>query len=121
MAVRTTSGGEPKTPRTSSTAQSGRARDARHGITAEEWLAQLESQDWCCPICDKTGAEVKWNIDHEHVRGWEKMKAKDKKRYWRGILCAYDNYRRVHSSNSADVTRRILHYLEAYEARKGKV
>jgi hypothetical protein len=91
---------------------------ARYGITAEEWLAQLESQDWCCPICDKTGADVKWNIDHEHVRGWEKMKAKDKKRYWRGILCAYDNYRRVHSSNSAAVTRRILDYLEAYEKRR---
>ena len=91
---------------------------ARYGITAEEWLEQLAAQGWCCPICEKTGPAVKWNIDHEHVRGWEKMKAGAKKQYWRGILCAYCNYRRVHSSNSAAIAQRIVDYVRRYEERR---
>lgn len=91
---------------------------ARYGMTAEEWLELLAGQGWCCPICDKTGKGVKWNTDHEHVRGWDKMPAKERRLYTRGILCAYCNYRRVHSSISADIAQRIADYIRRYEARR---
>jgi hypothetical protein len=91
---------------------------ARYGLTSGEWLALLAAQDWKCPICDKTGADVKWNTDHEHARGWDKMKPAEKKRFTRGILCAYCNYRRVHSSISADIAQRIATYIATYEKRR---
>jgi len=90
----------------------------RYGLTSEEWLELLAGQDWMCPICDKTGADVKWNTDHEHVRGWEKMKPAEKKAFTRGILCAYCNYRRVHSSISANIAQRIADYIRRYESRR---
>lgn len=90
----------------------------RYGITREQWLELLAAQDWKCPICDKTGPDVKWNTDHEHVRGWDKMSDKERARYTRGILCAYCNHRRVHSSISGDVAQRIADYIKAYEARR---
>lgn len=91
---------------------------ARYGLTSEEWLELLAAQGWMCPICDKTGKDVKWNTDHEHARGWEKMKPAEKKRYTRGVLCAYCNYRRVHSSISANIAQRIATYIAKYEARR---
>ena len=91
---------------------------ARYGLTSDEWLGLLAGQDWCCPICLKTGEDVKWNTDHEHARGWEKMKPEQKKQFTRGILCSYCNYRRVHSSISAEIAQRIADYIRKYEERK---
>jgi DNA-directed RNA polymerase subunit RPC12/RpoP len=93
---------------------------ARYGMTVEDWLELLAEQDWMCPICDKTGPEVKWNIDHEHARGWEKMSDKEKREYTRGILCAYCNHRRVHSTISAKIAQRIADYIRRYEERKAR-
>jgi hypothetical protein len=92
---------------------------ARYGLSAEEWLGLLAAQGWKCPICLKDAADVKLNTDHEHVRGWEKMKPSQKKEYTRGVLCNYCNYRRVHSTISGKIAQRIADYINAYETRKG--
>jgi DNA-directed RNA polymerase subunit RPC12/RpoP len=90
----------------------------RYGITADQWLQLLADQGWKCPICLKTGPDVKWNTDHEHVRGWDKLSDKERARYTRGILCAYCNHRRVHSSNTAVIAFRIAVYIFKYELRR---
>ena len=92
----------------------------RYGITREQWLELLAAQDWKCPICDKTGSDVKWNTDHEHVRGWEKMSDRERAKYTRGILCAYDNHRVVHSKISAKTAFRIAIYIFKYELRRAR-
>lgn len=91
----------------------------RYGLTTDEWLGLLAAQGWKCPICLKDAADIKLNTDHEHARGWEKMKPEQKKEYARGILCAYCNYRRVHSTISGEIAQRIADYIGAYEKRKG--
>lgn len=90
----------------------------RYGLTAFEWLALLAGQGWRCPICRKRGAGVTWNTDHDHVPGWTKKSAEERRRYVRGVLCAYCNHRRVNSRMPALEARRIADYLAAYEARR---
>lgn len=90
----------------------------RYGLTALDWLALLSGQGWRCPVCRKTGAAVKWNTDHDHVPGWAKRTPEERRRYVRGVLCAFCNHRRVNSRMSAAEAARIADYLAAYEARR---
>lgn len=90
----------------------------RYGITALEWLELLARQGWRCPICLKHARLVKLNTDHDHVPRWKYMAPDERRRYVRGVLCAYCNHRRVNSRMSALEARRIADYLAAYEARR---
>ena len=89
----------------------------RYGLTVDEWLALLAGQGWKCPICSKrTG--VRWTTDHEHVPGWRAKPPHERKLYVRGVLCSWDNHRRVHSRMSAAEAQRIADYFARYEARR---
>lgn len=89
----------------------------RYGLTGDEWLALLAAQGWRCPICMKrTG--VRWTTDHDHVPGWKHKSAEQRRRFVRGVLCAYCNHRRVNSRMGAAEAVRIARYLAAYEARR---
>jgi hypothetical protein len=90
----------------------------RYGLTAAEWLGLLKAQGWRCPICLKRGAGVRWNTDHHHVPRWKTMPPSERRRYVRGVLCAYCNFRRVNSRMPADEAARIADYLRAYETRR---
>lgn len=90
----------------------------RYGLDRDEWLVLMASQGWRCPVCLKTGASVKWNTDHDHVPLWSKRPPEERKRYVRGVLCVYCNFRRVNSRMPADEARRIADYLSAYEIRR---
>jgi hypothetical protein len=92
----------------------------RYGLTAAQWLRLFKAQGWRCPICRKSGAGVRWNTDHDHVPGWKVMPAAERRRYVRGVLCAYCNYRRVNSRMPATEAQRIADYLAAYEARRDR-
>ena len=96
----------------------GAATLRRYGLTALEWLELLAGQGWRCPICEKTGAGVRWNTDHDHVPGWKAMPPERRRLYVRGVLCAYCNHRRVNSRMSATEALRIANYLAAYEKRR---
>jgi len=90
----------------------------KYGLTAEEWLALLEGQGWRCPVCRRPARTLRLNIDHDHVPMWAKLQPEDRKRYVRGVLCTYCNFRRVNSRMPADEAARIAAYLAAYEARR---
>lgn len=92
----------------------------RYGMTAAQWLRLFKGQGWRCPVCRKSGAGVRWNTDHDHVPGWAKKSDKERRRYVRGVLCAYCNFRRVNSRMPAAEAQRIADYLAAYEARRDK-
>lgn len=88
----------------------------RYGLEVGEWLALLAGQRWRCPICHRTRA--RWNTDHDHVPGWKRLPAEERKRYVRGVLCAYCNHRRVNSRMTSAEAGRIARYLAAYERRR---
>lgn len=88
-----------------------------YGLTVDEWLGLLASQDWRCPICLKRNQ--RWNTDHEHVARWKYMEPEERKRYVRGVLCWHCNHKKVHSHMPAAEVKRIVAYLEAYEKRRG--
>jgi Recombination endonuclease VII len=55
---------------------------ASHGITPEEYDAQLEAQGGCCAICGRKMGRVSFAFDHDHdhcERGCREC--------WRGLLC----------------------------------
>lgn len=95
----------------------GAATLRRYGLTVDDWLALLAGQGWRCPVCQKR-AGVRWNTDHDHVPGWKQKPPDERRRYVRGVLCAYCNHRRVNSRMSAAEAARIAAYLAAYEARR---
>lgn len=90
----------------------------RYGITRGDWLDIIARQGWVCPVCLKGSGSTRWNVDHEHVPGWSKRPPEERKRYVRGVLCVYCNFRRVNSRMPADEARRIADYLAAYEIRR---
>lgn len=87
----------------------------KYGMTEQDWLEMLQEQGWKCPVCLRR--VKRFVTDHEHVAGWGKMTPANRKRYVRGLLCIYDNYRVVPSTMTAAESQRISIYLGAYEAR----
>jgi hypothetical protein len=89
----------------------------KYGLVEEEWLALLAGQGWKCPICQRGASTLTLNTDHRHIPGWGKKPPEERKRYVRGVLCAWCNHRRVHSEMGAVEAQRIADYFKAFEAR----
>lgn len=94
-----------------------RATLRRYGLTELEWLEMLAAQGWRCPVCRRR--VERFVTDHEHVRGWSKLPPDQRKRYVRGALCIFDNYKVVPSRMTAVEAARMAEYLRAYETRRG--
>lgn len=89
----------------------------RYGLGQLEWLERLAAQGWRCPICLRR--VHKFVTDHEHVKGWKDLPPDERKRYFRGVLCVYDNYKVVPSRMTAEEAARMVRYLHRYEERRG--
>lgn len=65
-----------------------------YGITLLEYSEMFENQNGCCAICGRHQSNFKkvLNVDHQHIKDYEKMKSEDKKKYVRGLLCYRCNY-----------------------------
>ncbi len=60
----------------------------KYGLSYNEWLALYWEQKGKCAICHnnfKPGSRI--NVDHQHVKGWNKMAPEQRKGYIRGLLC----------------------------------
>jgi hypothetical protein len=90
----------------------------KYGLTVIEWLQLLAAQGWVCPICER--GNRRWNTDHEHVAGWDKMPPEERKRYVRGVLCWNCNHKIVSNLRHAEVVQRIADYFRAYEKRRAE-
>lgn len=88
----------------------------RYGITLYEWLSMLNAQRWACGCCGKT--QQLWNIDHHHVKGWNKMSKAERKKWVRGILCWRCNKLVVGSHLTYEESKKITTYLRLFEARR---
>ncbi len=87
----------------------------RYGMTEADFLELAASQNNCCFICEKEFESL--CIDHEHVKGWKKMPPSERKKYVRGLVCIYDNFRLLPKGMTLAKARRIIKYLERYQGK----
>lgn len=74
-------------------------------------------QGFVCYICEKLPPSRRLFIDHEHVRGFKRLPAEQRKNFVRGLVCSTCNYRILHKhATLAKLTRAVL-YLQEYYAR----
>lgn len=78
----------------------------------------VEEQKGLCPICAEDLSGRPTVIDHEHVRGWKKMRPRYRRQYVRGILHSFCNSHVVGRFVTLAKLIRAVRYLEAFERRK---
>jgi len=94
----------------------------KYGMTSAMWYTLLDLQDGKCPICQREFTnELRPCIDHEHVRGYKKMKQENKRHFVRGLVCNYDNRRRIPTNSkgitATEIAFNVYQYLTDYDAR----
>jgi hypothetical protein len=90
----------------------------RYGLTAAEWLAILKAQGNVCAVCRKVPLNGRLCTDHEHVKGWKKMKPEQRRLYVRGMLCFFCNHYLVGRSITVAKAEATVLYLRTYETRR---
>ena len=85
-----------------------------YGMTREEWLTILKGQGWRCPICGRVPKSGRFVIDHEHVKGWKKMKREQRRLYVRGIVCFLCNGKCLSKWTTVERARAVVKYFSAY-------
>lgn len=86
----------------------------KYGMTVEEWREIAEGQGWVCAICRRVPQSGRLCIDHEHVRGWKRMKPEDRRRYVRGVICFLCNGKCVNKWMTVERAAAVLEYLTKY-------
>ena len=90
----------------------------RYGLSRYDWIVIMNRQNWVCAICHQKPGKGRLAIDHEHVKGWKKMKPDQRKLYVRGLCCWFDNHYRLARGATVENLRSAADYLESYEIRK---
>ena len=90
----------------------------KYGLSEAEWCLLLADQDGGCGACGKVPSTGRLYIDHEHLRGWSKMKPEERTKYVRGLLCYMCNKFRLARGATVENLLGAAHYLERYQARK---
>ncbi len=62
-----------------------------YGITLAEYNRCAALSDNACWICGSRPKTRRLHTDHKHVKGYKKMPPEEKRKYVRGILCAWCN------------------------------
>lgn len=92
---------------------------AKYGITREDWRAIAKAQGSVCVICQRLPPSRRLAIDHEHVPGWKKMPASERRKFVRGLVCFICNGKLVSRYVTIEKARRVVEYLLAYSNRNG--
>lgn len=88
----------------------------RYGLTMADWRALLKKQNGVCALCLTVPKCKMLCVDHEHIRGFRKMKPVDRRKFVRGLLCAHCNHRLVNRYITLAVIKSIESYLQRYES-----
>jgi hypothetical protein len=91
---------------------------AKYGITQDEWVELFERQGRVCAVCRKASSTGRYNIDHEHVKGWAKLDPQYRKWFVRGIVCHFCNHYYLARGLTLQKARNVVEYLERYEHLK---
>lgn len=90
----------------------------RYGLSMEDWLTILEEQSWVCPIMNIVPSSGRFVVDHEHVKGFDKMPPEEKRKYVRGIVSWYANHAYLGRGISVERAANVLDFLKRYEMRR---
>lgn len=90
---------------------------AKYGLTEEEWREILKRQGGVCAVCKLAPKTGRYNVDHEHVKGWSKMPAEKRKVFVRGVVCWWCNKQYMSRAITIEKARNVVKYLEDYAAR----
>ncbi len=89
----------------------------KYGLGIVSWLDMLKGQGGVCAICKKVPFSGRWVIDHEHVPGYKKLPAGERRKYVRGILCHWCNSHVLSRFTTLDKLRMAVIYFESYQNR----
>ena len=92
----------------------------RYGMTVDEWKTRLLNQGGRCAICRKLPRSGVFCVDHEHVKGWSKLKPHERKVFVRGIICTMCNRGVVGRGINLAILKGAVNYMLAYEKEKSK-
>lgn len=93
----------------------------KYGLSLTQWQTIWANQHEKCPICGKepkTGSPREFNIDHEHITGWKKLKPEDRLHYVRGIICHWCNRSYMAKRMTMEKAQCIIAYLHRYNQTK---
>lgn len=89
----------------------------RYGLTAAEWEGIAARQGWVCAVCKRLPPNGRLCTDHDHVLGWKRMAAADRKRHVRGLLCYFCNHYYVGRAITVEKAAAVYAYLLAHRRR----
>lgn len=86
----------------------------KYGLTLDEWIVILHSQDDVCPICGKFPSTGRFVTDHQHVKGYRTLPPEVRKTYVRGITCWFCNRYYMSKGMTIEKAQNIATYLAKY-------
>lgn len=92
----------------------------KYGLALADWVALLLDQGGVCPICGNIPSSGRFVTDHEHVKGFKKMKPEQKRKYIRGICCQHCNRYYLARGISVEKAQNLVKYLQDYQSRTTK-
>lgn len=92
---------------------------AKYGLTEADWVAMWKRQGGVCAVCLKLPPNKRLCTDHDHVKGWKKMRPEERKKYVRGLLCYFCNHWYVGRCITVEKAENVAEYLRAHAARLG--
>jgi hypothetical protein len=90
----------------------------KYGLTVESWQELADHQNHACAVCKIEPTKGRLCVDHEHIKGWKKMPPEQRVTYVRGLLCFFCNTRYCGRGITAERSRNVTAYLEAYTYRR---
>jgi len=90
----------------------------KYGLGAMEYAEIWNRQGGRCPICKREfDNKVRPVIDHKHIPNYKRKSPEIRRRYVRGLVCAYCNFRVLPKSITLDKARNIVHYLTLFDLK----
>lgn len=90
----------------------------KYGLTKKDYKEHWKRHNGFCPICGTRPKNGRFNIDHEHVKGWAKMPPEKRKLFVRGLVCFFCNRYYLARAININKAANIMDYLSEYELRQ---
>ncbi len=88
----------------------------KYGMELGDWIDLFNKQGGKCAICHNE-FKNRINVDHAHVKGWNKMAPSDRRRYVRGLLCYTCNKFAAMRGMTSTKAWNLWMYMRAFEVR----
>jgi hypothetical protein len=89
-----------------------------YGLTLDEYEAISKAQGGVCAVCGRPPKTRSLHVDHEHVKGYNKLPPSERRKYIRGLLCFTCNWIFLSRGISLEKARKMVCYLENYDRNK---